>query len=54
MDKKNTHFYDIIRVIATIFVVLGHATYSFWNSDSGYIILETNNVASIVVPIKYL
>lgn len=46
MKKASTDFYNVIRVIATIFVVIGHATYETWNGDSGDISLILDNVSA--------
>ena len=44
-DKKSTEFYDVLRVIATILVVIGHAGYITRNVDSGEISLATDNAS---------
>lgn len=47
IQKKNeTKFYDTIRIMATLLVVVGHATYATWTGDGGAIELITNNSCS--------
>ena len=43
---KKVEIYDIIRVLATLFVVIGHASYRSWSGDSGYIELKIVNAAN--------
>lgn len=42
-EKSSTEFYNVIRVLATIFVVIGHGIAPGWNGDSGYIELIIEN-----------
>lgn len=46
-NKESTEVYDLIRVFATIMVVIGHSGYTKWTGDGGFIELDLTNAASI-------
>lgn len=47
IHNKSTEVYDVVRIMATFLVVIGHATYSAWSSDSGEILLVTDNASRV-------
>lgn len=53
VNKKSTEFYDVLRVIATILVVIGHAGYVTWTGDSGEISLATDNASHAFEFLRY-
>lgn len=46
-NNESTEVYDLIRVFATIMVVIGHSGYTKWTGDGGFIELDLTNAANI-------
>lgn len=47
MEKRkiSTEFYNVVRVLATVMVVVGHSVYYTWSGDSGNIELNIETVS---------
>ncbi len=53
IEKKSTDFYNVLRVIATILVVIGHAGYVTWTGDSGEISLSTDDASDFFAFLRF-